>query len=135
MANLRIETKHAIAFRLAGLLEQYEEDVLRFRANSSDPKLLQVVEAEMGLIKQYAGSVAELSVPYLELFVSHMELVASSGDGSTPGPIAAVPPTASHLARIAQLRSFCIALISTADGSTRTDNAPADDLPAQGTSA
>lgn len=71
----------------------------------------------MALIKQHAKSVAELSVPYLELFVSHTELVNSlNGGSSAPDPIAPLPPAAPHLARIAQLRSSCIGLISASNG-------------------
>jgi len=65
----------AIAFRLAALLEQYEQDVEELTATSWDAKVYECVNQGLAEMRLLCAGLPLMSVAWVHVLISHAELV------------------------------------------------------------
>jgi hypothetical protein len=65
----------AVAFQLAVALEEYDRDVAAMIAGWPDLQRYRAVSEQMGHIRMYSSALPEAGVQWVELLISHAELV------------------------------------------------------------
>jgi hypothetical protein len=102
----------AIAFQLVAALEAYDRDAGRLVASWPDPELYRSVSDQVDRIRMYSSALPQTRVQWVEVLISHAELVhglwrAQPGLGDDVlAQVASV--RARHSAAIAALRTRCI---------------------------
>ena len=99
----------ATAFRLAALLEQYEQDVEELPFPCLDAAFYQRVSRELGEMRVLCAGLPLLSVPWVHLRISHAELVHGLWSASASGEDSDHERRkAHHQAAIRALRQKCL---------------------------
>lgn len=96
MSARELPAVDAMAFRLAVLLEQYEQDVEELTSTWFDPALYARVSRELGEMRLLCAQLPLLSVQSIDLLISHAELVHCLWTGSPTGKRHARPNAARH---------------------------------------
>jgi hypothetical protein len=65
----------AIAFQMAAALETYEHDVERMLEEWLDMDLYREVSGQVEEIRMYSAALPQLGVPWVEVRISHAELI------------------------------------------------------------
>lgn len=100
-------TQEAIALQLLTALETYETDVLQLCRTWLDMEQYQRVSEEIDELRMYAAALPRLSGPWVEVLISHAELVHAMWKAARAGSGADAAATevllADHLRVIRQL--------------------------------
>lgn len=70
-----ILSKDATAFHIAATLEEYEERVSHLVAHRREMEPYADVVKEFGRLRSYCASLPQLSVPWVDLLISHSQLL------------------------------------------------------------
>jgi hypothetical protein len=107
----------AIAFQLAAALEEYEHAADAMVNEWPDQDRYRTVSSQIETIRMYTSALPELRVPWVELLISHAELVhmlwKGHYGGGFPEPLEAVCER--HSYAMASLRSRCMRLLERRD--------------------
>jgi hypothetical protein len=110
MSACQFPTADTTAFRLAALLEEYEQHVGELTSTWLDAALYARVSREIGEMRLLCAALPLLSVPWVHLLISHAELVhclwTCPPDGEESHP--AERCKAHHLVAIRALRQKCL---------------------------
>lgn len=113
----------ATAFQLAALLEQYEQDVEQLTSTWLDAALYERVCRELGDMRLLCAGLPLLSVPWVNLLISHAELMHCLWRGA-PGGGASSPAERCkerHLVAIHTLREKCLGHFSRTEHTLQPD--------------
>jgi len=100
----------AIAFRLAALLEQYEQDVEELTATWWDAKVYERVNQGLSEMRLLCASLPLMSVPWVHVLISHAELVNClwKRAKNPKEPRSSEDCKAEHLLAVGALRQKCL---------------------------
>ena len=109
----------AIAFQLAAELEKYDQDTDKLIRTWPDMDLYRELSAQIDRIRMYSSALAEARVQWVELLITHSELVhclwrAEYGQPAPDAREQLAQVRERHADCVAALRNRCLRLISRA---------------------
>lgn len=118
MPDSRFTSPHAAASHTLVALERYQARVRKLAGSWTDMDLYRAVGEDIDEVRQGCREVYALSGPWVELLISHAELVQSLWQSSRPG--APMPPAERQLlvekvgANVLALEQACMRLMKDA---------------------
>lgn len=115
----------ATAFRLAALLEQYEEDIEDLTSPWLDCAAYARVTRCMGEMRPLCAGLPLLSVASLQLLITHFELLHCLWNAAGPDAADTRARKADHLGAVRTLRSLCLCQSPVSRVAAETARSPA----------